>query len=172
MFILQDEAARLKLSTVKGMLAKAGVLWVVFAGAAAYCYGGKRKVTDVDILVKGADLEKAKSVLKGIEDVDVVADLEIKTNQGTCFFLVDDEMIKRTKCKQLFGVSVPIIPVEDNVVFKAILQRGEARGKHDIEDIQHMVTNEKINLGYLKNRIHKCHAEKRVGPLLRHLGIL
>jgi len=33
-----------------------GVRWVVFAVAAAYCYEGESKVTDIDILVKGVDL--------------------------------------------------------------------------------------------------------------------
>jgi len=81
-------------------------------------------------------------------------------------------MIKRTKWRKLFGISVPVIPVEDNIVFKAILQRGKDKDKHDIEDIRHMVANERIDLEYLKERIKKCRAEKRVEPLLALLGIL
>ncbi len=172
MLILRDEASRFKLSTVKDRLVKADVPWLIFAGAAAYCYGSKRKVTDFDILVKSADLEKVTSDLKSIEGVDVVADLEIRTNQGICHFFMDDEMIERTRWKQLFGIAVPVIPVEDNILFKAILQRGEAQGKRDIEDIQQMVANEKLDLEYLESRIQGYRAEKRVRPLLKRLGIL
>ena len=167
-----DEAVRFKLSAVKDRLMKAGVFWVVFAGAAAYCYGSKRKITDIDVLVKGVDLERAKTVLERIEGIDVVADLEIKTNHGICRFFMDDEMIKRTRWKQFFGVTVPVIPVEDNIIFKAILQRGENRGKYDIQDIQHMIKNEKIDLEYLRKRIRKYHAEERIKLLLKRLGIL
>jgi len=168
-----DKSIRSKLPAVRDKLEKAGVRWVIFAGAAAYCYGSKREVTDIDILVKLEDLDRAKAVKDmNIEGFDVVADLEIKTNQGSCRFFMDDEMIERTKRKLLFGVTVPVIPVEDNIVFKAILQRGEDQSKHDIKDIQLMVKNEKINLEYLERRIRKYRAEKRVKPLLKRLGIL
>jgi len=169
---MPDKAIRFKLPTVKDRLAKACIQWVVFAGAAAHCYGSKRKVTDIDILVKDVDLEKATSALKDIEGFDVVADLEIKTNQGSCRFFMDDEMIERTQWKKLFGVTVPVIPVEDNVIFKAIVQRGEDQGKHDIEDIQQMASHEKMNLKYFEKRIQKYNAEKRVKPLLKCFGIL
>ncbi|MEM3760620.1 MAG: hypothetical protein QXZ02_05880 [Candidatus Bathyarchaeia archaeon] len=48
------------LRKVKDNLCKAGVRWAVFAGAAAYCYGSKRKVTDIDILVKEQILRRLK----------------------------------------------------------------------------------------------------------------
>lgn len=165
----RNEAFRLKLSIIKDRLDKAGVRWVVFAGAAAYCYGSGREVTDIDILVKETDLEKAKAALKGVGGFDVVGVFEISTDQGICRFFMDDEMIDRTRWTRLFGVMVPVIPVEDNVIFKAILQRGEDKGKHDIEDIKHMIKNEKIDLEYLEKRIRKYQAEKRVKPLLTSL---
>lgn len=163
----RHEALRLKLSIIEKRLKKAGVRWVVFAGAAAHCYGSRREMTDIDILVKAVDLEKAKTALKDIENLDIVADLEISTSQGVCRFFMDDEMITRTRWMQLLGVTVPVIPVEDNIVFKAILQREENQGKHDIEDIKCMTKNEKINLEYLEKRIRKCQAERRAKPLLR-----
>jgi hypothetical protein len=168
----KSKNARASLYEVKSKLIETGICWIIFAGAAAHCYGNRRKVTDIDILVEAEDLEKAKNVLESVEGFDIVADLKIKTNQGICLFFMDKEMVERTKWKKLFGMSVPVIPVEDNIVFKAILQRGGDKGKHDIEDIQRMVANEKIDSEYLKKRIEKCHAQKRVEPLLKLLGIL
>jgi hypothetical protein len=168
----RDEAIRLKFSVVKDKLVEANVRWAVFAGAAARCYGSKRKVTDIDILVSARDLEKAKAVLRDVEGFDVVADMEIKTDKGICRFFMDDEMIERIQQKQLFDMTVPVIPVEDNIIFKAILQRGEDQGKHDVEDIQYMTRKEKIDLEYLEMRIRKYGVEKRVKPLLKSLGIL
>lgn len=128
-------------------------------------------MTDIDILVMNADFRKAKTVLKDVEGFDVVADLKIKTNQGNCLFFMDDEMIERTQRKELFGITVPVIPVEDNIIFKAILQRGEAQGKHDTEDIRHMAKVE-MDLEYLEKRIRRYRAEKRAKPMLKSLGIL
>jgi predicted nucleotidyltransferase len=64
-------------------------------------------------------------MLKNVEGFDIVTDLKINTNQGICLFFMDKEMVEKTKWKKLFGLSVPVMPVEDNIVFKVILQRGE-----------------------------------------------
>ena len=163
----KDYVSSVKLSAVKERLAKAGVSWVVFAGAAAFCYGSERNVTDIDILVKNADLEKTKTVLRDVEGVEVVGDLKIKVNNEICLFFMDEEMERKIQLRRLFDVKVPVIPVEDNIILKAILQRTEKQGKHDIEDIQCMIKNEKIDVEYLKKRIRKYHAGKRVKPLLK-----
>lgn len=114
----KDETLSFKLRKVKDRLERAGVRWGVFAGAGAHCYGSKRKVTDIDILVRAKDLAKANAALKDIDGFDVIADMEIKTNHEICRFFMDNEMIERTQWKQLFNVTVPIIPVEDNIILK------------------------------------------------------
>lgn len=161
-----------RLRDVKEAFEEIGICWAVFAGAASSCYGSKRKVTDIDVLVREADFAEAMSVVADVEGVDVVGDLEIKVNDETCLFFMDDEMTRRVQRRTLLGLDVPIIPVEDNVVFKAILQRGKDEGKHDIEDIECMAKHERLDLEYLKERIRRCHAEKRVNPLLRKLRII
>ena len=103
-----------------------------------------------------------------VEGVDVVADLKINVDGETCLFFTDEEKIQR---RRLFDVEVPVVPVEDNIVFKAILQRTEKQGKHDIEDIQHTVANEKVDSECFGKKIRKYRAEKRVNPLLKFLGI-
>ncbi len=170
--MMQDEALRTRLEMIKDRLAEADVRWVVFAGAAASCYGSNRKITDVDILVRSEDLDRARNVLGNVEGFDVGAGSEIPTPEGNCRFFLDDEMIERASWRRLFGVWVPIIAVEDNIVFKAIVQRGEDEGKHDVEDIRNMAANENVDLKYLEKRIRNCRAERRVEPLLKRLGIL
>jgi len=166
-----DQNIRDKLFITGNRLAKANVIWVLFAGAAAFFYGSNRMVTDVDILVKSEDLEKAKAALRNLEGVDIVADLTLKTSLGVYRFFMDDEMISKMRWKKLVDVKVPLIPVEDNIIFKAILQRGEAEGKHDIDDIKGMLRHEKLNIAYLTRRIQKYQAAKRVYPLLKELGL-
>jgi hypothetical protein len=166
--MLQSSVAD-KLSVVKASLDKAGVRWALFAGAAAHCYGSEIEVTDIDILVANADLEKAKAALKRVDlaGFDFGAGGDIPTPQGVCRFFLDKEAIERIRLKKFLGVDVPVISVEDNLIFKAILQRGEDEGKHDIEHIRDMVRHEKIDIEYLRKRIRQCNAEKRVMPLLR-----
>lgn len=36
------------------------------------------------------------------------------------------------------------MPVEDNIILKAVFQRGNDEDKHNIEDIKHIITNEEI----------------------------
>jgi hypothetical protein len=160
-----------RLSIIKSRLEQAGIEWVIFAGAAAACYGSNRRITDVDILIGVGDLEKVKDASKGVdvEGFDIGCGAEIKTDQGTCLFFLDDEMIERANRKKLFGVDVPVMSAEDNIVLKAILQRGAERGKHDVEDIKFMLAHGKVDLKYLERRIRKCQAEKRVKPLLESM---
>jgi predicted nucleotidyltransferase len=61
--------------------------------------------------------------------------------------------------------------VEDNIILKAILQRSEKEGKHDMEDIKSMIKNEEIDFKYLKERIKKYQVEEIVLPILEKLGI-
>jgi hypothetical protein len=164
-----QKAVAAKLSVVKARLDKASVRWAIFAGAAANCYGSTMEVTDIDILVANDDLEKAKAALKDIDikGFDFGAGGTIPTPQGVCSFFLDEEATKRIQWKEFLSVNVPVISVEDNIIFKAILQRGEEEGKHDIEHIRDMVKHEKIDIKYLRKRIRQCNAEKRVLPLLR-----
>lgn len=66
-------------------------------------------------------LEKTKTILKDVDTqgIDIVCGSKMKTPQGTCLFFLDIEMVDRAQQKELFGVSVPIIPVEDNILAKA-----------------------------------------------------
>ena len=107
-----------------------------------------------------------------VEGVDVVADLKINVDGETCLFFMDEEIEEKIQRRRLFDVEVPVVPVEDNIVFKGILQRTEKQGKHDIEDIQHTVANEKVDSECFGKKIRKYRAEKRVKPLLKFLGIL
>jgi hypothetical protein len=167
----ENEVKHSKLLAIKNKFQQAGVEWVIFAGAAASCYGSNREVTDIDILVRCDDLAKARTALKDIDHggFDIGCGAEIRTPQGVCLFFLDDKMIERASWRQLFGVEVPVMSVEDNIILKAILQRGQDRGKHDIEDTRSMIAHEKIDIQYLEERIKRCQAEKRVKQLLKPL---
>lgn len=151
------------LAKIKNRLRQAGIRWAVFAGAAASCYGSKREITDIDILVRCEDLEIAKTVLRvvNMKGFDIVTGGEIKTSQGTCLFFLDDRMIERLNWKRLLGINVPVLSVEDNIVFKAILQRGKECGKHDISKSQdpHQVRKLRLRME-IQRQTEKNHLPK------------
>jgi hypothetical protein len=167
----RNDAMRSRLAKLKSRLQETEVVWAIFAGAAAARYGSMREITDIDVLVRCEDLEKAGAALKDVdtEGFDIGCGADIGTSEGVCSFFLDDEMIARTNWKDILGVISPVMSAEDNIVFKAILQRGEDKGKHDLEDIRLMVAHEKIDLVYLQKRVKKSNADNRVMPLLRQL---
>lgn len=150
-----NKALKAELLVIRDRLDSAGVCWALFAGAAAACYGSKRDVTDLDVLVKEEDLGKAREALNGVVGLDVAGCLKLNGAGGVYSFFMDEEMVERIKLKPLLSVNVPVVPVEDNILFKAILQRGEAENKFDVEDIRDMVNHEKIDAAYLKRRMKK-----------------
>jgi len=167
----ENEGLHEKLSAIKGRFDEACLQWAIFAGAAAYCYGSPRRVTDIDILVRSQDLKEARSALEGlnVEGFDVGKGAEMKIGRAVCRFFLEEIPAERIQRRELFGIEVPVIPVEDNIIFKAFLQRGKEEGKHDIEDIHQMIKHEKTDVEYLRERIQKCGCEERLKPILQPL---
>lgn len=164
-----------------------GLRWAIFAGAAAYIYGSDRMVTDIDILIHNDDLLKASQLLQepiknkisiidkvkmeasiiSIGQIEIVANIKMQINDKVCSFFMDDEMIARIHWREFLGIKVPVISIEDNIVFKAILQRGIEMGKHDVDDIRNMIKKNVIDVDYLLKRVKKMGVEDRVIPFLK-----
>ena len=125
----------------------AGIPWVVFAGAAAAVYGASRPLTDVDILVPAAAGDQVlalfpKAQVKSYPDgrrgfvlrgFDILPGLDLMD--------LDAAMIARSLRRPIAGVSVPVIPAEDNILLKAMWGRGANEGKHDWEDVEAMMAH-------------------------------
>jgi len=159
------------------------VKWAVFAGTAAYLYGGEREPTDVDIIIAKEDFKRAAELFNVevtgesfsfyIGGVDfILGDLKMNIEGKIFRFFMDQEMIERIQNKRLDGVEVPTLSPEDNIVFKALLQRGEKKGKHDIQEIIDIARNQKLDMGYLMKRAGLCNGKARVCQLLQELGLL
>jgi len=161
-----------KLGLLKERLDAVGIRWLLFAGVAAYCYGSKRRVSDIDVLVFDRDFEKAERVMGKMDGVELCKGKFKKIGKKEYYLGLDEEMFARKQTRTFFGVEVNLISVEDNILFKAILQRGEEEEKFDLKDIIAMAKSEKIDLKYLKRRIKILGAARRVNPVLKKLGVL
>jgi hypothetical protein len=156
------------LGEIARRLDQAGTPWAVFAGAAASAYGATRPLTDVDILIASTDGERVATLfpegeVKQREDgsvhivqlpgFDLVAGLAWHQADATYVFDLDDAMAARLQRHEIGGIPVPVIPPEDNILFKAIADRGPEVGKHDWEDVQAMMAHlPEIDWEYLRWR--------------------
>ena len=148
-----------------------GVSWGIFAGAAACAYGVTRPIKDIDILIPNDGGDRIASVFPKAEierdadgriaviqlpDIEIIAGL----TRNICLEM-DAEMCARVLPHDLLGVKVQLLPLEDNLVFKAILSRGPEMGKHDWSDIAEMLAcAECVDWDYVRWRLQQCAPEQ------------
>jgi hypothetical protein len=71
------------------------------------------------------------------------------------------------------GVSVPVIPPEDNILLKGLWGRGLEEGKHDWEDVQAMLAHlPAVDWGYLRWRASRCEPRDHVEQVLERIEAL
>jgi hypothetical protein len=178
---------RVPLSTVAARLDAASIRWAIFAGAAVNLYASGRPTTDIDILTRLPAIEPLVPIfpegqLKPHEDggptlivgdVELVPDLILRAESQSYPFILDEEMFARRVWRELHGVRLPVVSPEDNVVFKAILQRGPEQGKHDLEDLQSLLdaVSAELDWDYVRRRAALCGGLARVRNCLARLGI-
>jgi len=159
-----------ELSKIAQKLDASGVPWGIFAGAAALIYGSTRSLKDIDILIPS---DAGDSVSRYFPSADLelcddqrilsiyLPDFEIFAGLTKGIRLeMDTEMISRISRHELLGVTVSVLSVEDNIVFKAALGRDPKVGKRDWGDIAAMLkANENLDWVYLYWRLEKCKCE-------------
>jgi hypothetical protein len=174
---MEEQGTVLSLSEIARRLDGAGIAWAVFAGAAATVYGSPRSLTDVDILLPAAEGDRAAALFPEaqvirLEDgavwvlklpgVDLVAGLTTAD--------LDAPMAARLTRHEIASVSVPIIPPEDNILIKALWDRGPQEGKHDWEDVVAMMTYlPTLDWDYLRWRATTGLPQPRREQVLRRL---
>lgn len=170
----------LSLEEVARRLDQAGVAWAVFAGAAATVYGSPRPLTDVDILIPAAEGDRAAALFPeapaqqredgsvweiGLPGFDLLA--------GLLTVDLDAPMVARLTRHEIAGVTVPVIPPEDNILLKALWDRGPQEGKHDWEDVVAMMTHlPTLDWKYLRWRATACIPQPRREQVLQRLETL
>jgi hypothetical protein len=172
------------LGVVQRLLDPSGVAWAVGAGAAAHLYGNRRPIQDVDVLVSNGKLADVSKLLqsqnrvvqydgqrilwRGIKFFD---DLTIRRAGVTYPFLLDEPMRSRLRRLSLLGSMVPVLPPEDVVLHKLLLDRGSEQGKHDRIDAQGIVRRQQLDLEYLRERVQTMRLNGALDALLAEVGV-
>jgi hypothetical protein len=170
----------LTLAEIAQRLDRAGITWAVFAGAAAAAYGAIRPLTDVDILVPAADGDRLAALFpeaqvnhredgsaRGIQlpGFDILAGLTIMD--------LDNRMAARLQRHEIAGMTVSVIPPEDNILLKAIMGRGPEVGKHDWDDVRAMLAHlPSLDWEYLRWRADACGPRQRAQQALERLEMM
>ncbi len=153
-----------------------GIVWAVFAGAAASVYGTGRPWADVDILVAAADGERVAALFPGaaldladgrikrisLSNVDILA--------GLTSMDLDSPMAKRLVRREIEGAPAPLIPPEDNILLKALWGRGSEQDKQDWDDVEAMMAHQPaLDWNYLRWRAATMGEPARMRPLVARL---
>ena len=167
----------LSLEEVARRLDNAKITWAVFAGAAATAYGVTRPVTDIDILVPVAEGTRAATLFPEAEvkrgesgPVEWIKLVDFDILPGLPSLELDAEMVARLRRHEISGVTIPVIPPEDNILIKALLGRGPEVGKHDWEDVEAMMAYlPSLDWEYLHWRINTCVPKERAEQVLQRI---
>lgn len=134
--------------------------WCITSGAAVRAHTGDREVNDIDVLttkenaeevakktgndtsewkVHGDDLKAKEEVYFSfsVESVPVEVmggDSEIQREDGTVKAEMDEKLFENSEKKQLFGEEVPVAPVEELIVQRAVLGRAK-----DVKDLKKLI---------------------------------
>lgn len=172
------------LGVIQRLLDTDRVVWGVCAGAAAHLYGNRRPIQDVDILVGPGKLQAVVKLLQSQNKVvqfdgqrilwrgiKVFDDLTIKKGGTVYPFVIDEPMSKRMRRLSLLGALVPVLPPEDIVLHKLVLNRGSELGKHDHTDAAGIVRRQQFDLEYLRHRMQAMHTNGTTLAALAALGV-
>jgi hypothetical protein len=160
------------LAVVQRLLDQERVPWAVCAGAAAYLYGNRRPIQDLDLLLPYGQLAAVVQLLKrsgkavqsdgrralwrGIKLFD---DLSIRRPGATHPFTLDAPMQARLRRLSLLGAPVAVLAPEDVLAHKLLLARGAAEGKHDLEDAAAIARRQPLDAGYFAERARLMEAD-------------
>jgi hypothetical protein len=147
-----------------------------------FLLGNKREPDDMDIFLPSIFHDKAdllfgiKSFVYnsnienvrnsnpfGLHTYQLTSGLKLTINSDKVIdFNINENVLMHKKVFKYLDLDIPLLPPEDVLLIKAILQRGTDVGKHDIDDIKNFMMIYEIDNEYLKDRISQLDISERV----------
>jgi predicted nucleotidyltransferase len=172
----------LLLSTAK-KLNEAGVEWMIGGSGCLFLLGNKRLPEDIDIFLPNDQHDIADELFEidsyshispagpvrnsnpeNNHSIQLTSHLEF--NFGKHYeFAITPSVIQNKIPFDSEGEQLFLLPPEDVLLIKGLLQRGPEEGKEDIEDINNFMEIYEIDRFYLSQRIKDLGAEQRVGAV-------
>lgn len=168
-----------------GILNEAGIPFAIGGSGCLFLLGNERLPDDVDIYLPrdrhdevdglfGITSFQYKSSQEDVRNSNVDGDHSMQLTSGLVLTikekkydleLTSDVLAMRLEAEYA-SQHVFLYPPEDVLLIKALLQRGEDVGKHDIADIQNFVkVYPELRREYLRKRVEMIGAEERVSDI-------
>ncbi len=174
------------LVVVAKKLNDASIDWMIGGSSCLFLLGNERIPGDVDIFLPDNQHDKADELFsiesyihtskagpvrnsnpESNHSIQFSSHLEFNFDKQYKFSVTNIVKQKRIKF-EYNGIDFYLLPSEDVLLIKALLQRGPEEGKKDIEDIQNFVNIYPIDHNYLNGRIKELNAEERVGGIFNN----
>ena len=143
-----------KLESTLSILDKNNIQWMIGGSGSLFLLGNKRVPDDVDIFIQDSDHDKV-DMLFGIKSfqytsatenvrnsnpdndhsMQITSHLAITTNSKKYDLRITDDVVANRIQLPYQERTLWLLPPEDVLLIKALLQRGKDVGKNDIEDI-------------------------------------
>ena len=180
----------LRTAPLKGVLERletADIRYGLYAGAHVAVLTNNRLPTDVDFLVHDDDIDELKKIFPSAQSNE--------SKSATFVYVGDDNLIEfmgRANIRKenviypfrltnlavqhlvTFTdglVAIKVVNPVDTLLLKAILQRDESQGKHDLEDMQAALAQVAIDEKYLKARLKETEAAELTADIWRRFGV-
>ncbi len=172
------------LAVVQRLIDDKQMAWCVFAGAAAYLYGTRRPIQDVDLIVLPGQLSTVVKLLQGSgksvqfdgqriiwRGIKIFDDMVVRRDGITFPLTLDAPMQAHVRKMSLLGAPVTVMSPEDVVAHKLLMDRDSSHGKYDLADVEGIIRRQSLDIAYLRERIGLMRAERQLMDRLRELGV-
>lgn len=166
-------------------LNQAGIPYAIGGSGCLYLLGNEREPNDVDIFVPDERHDEAdalfgivsfthQSAIDRARNSNPGQDHAMQLTSHLLFTVGGREyplrltpaMLEQRPRVEYKGQMFYLLPPEDALLDKAILQRGEEVGKHDVADIKNFLHKySHLDRAYLQDRIDALDAQERVGSI-------
>ena len=167
-------------------LQEAGIPWFIGGSGCLFLLGNERLPDDVDIFLRDEDHDRVDALFAVVSapytsplervrnsrpwnehSIQLTSHLDIMADGKTYPVRVTDAVVSHATEWTHDGVAFRLLPPEDVLLIKGLLQRGPDVGKHDVEDIRAFkAVYPTIDQPYLRSRIVALHAEDRLISIL------
>jgi predicted nucleotidyltransferase len=173
------------LSKTLNILNSHNIPFAIGGGGCLYLLGNDRLPDDVDIYLpndkhdevdglfgitsfqyKSTQEEVRNSNVDGDHSIQLTSHLFLNIQEHHYDLALTAQTLAMRLETEFAGQKAFLYPPEDVLLIKALLQRGQDVGKHDLEDIQAFLKiYPDIRYEYLKQRIRDLGAEERIGDI-------
>jgi hypothetical protein len=175
------------LQGVLGILEETSIRYGLYAGSHVAVLTNNRSPTDVDFLVHDDDIDELKKVLPSarINETESATFLHVGDNnliefmaranilkKGAAYpFRLTDLAFRHVDTYDTGLGSIKIVNPVDTLLLKAMLQRGENQGKHDLDDMRSVLSQIEIDREYLNARIKETKTRELTADVWLGFGI-